>query len=137
MDRQAAGVTSEDEAGEEIGDTQGYLTEMMRELFGSGDLDWDVNGSPRSRTEGIGQASVVPCLPTTQEQDVVRLKGKAIRFALVRAVPRIRRATASGSDIIPAGLIKQLDEGPKPSWWVSSLTLLRELLYLQTGSMEG
>lgn len=43
MDRQDPGATSlEDEPGEKIEDTQGYLTEMKRKLFGSGDLD--VNG---------------------------------------------------------------------------------------------
>lgn len=112
MDRQDPGATSlEDEPGEKIEDTQGYLTEMKRKLFGSGDLD--VNGTPRSGIEGIGQTGVVQCVPATQEQYVGGLKWRVTRFTLDRAISHIRQATAIGSDGTPAGLIKQLGEGAK------------------------
>lgn len=124
MDRQDPGITSlEDEAGKELEDSQRYLTEMMRELFGRGDLDGDANFAPRSGSEGIGQTSAMPSVPTKQEKHVGGLKWDVTRIALERAISRIRRRTATGTDGIPAALIKQLVKGPESTLRVfSSLT---------------
>lgn len=60
-DRQDPRVTSsEDEAGKKIEDTQIYLIEMVRGLFGSDDLDGNAKNASGSGSEGIEQTSVVP-----------------------------------------------------------------------------